>query len=90
VLRLTNGITRLDRHRNVDIRRELGIESILDLIERGQLRWYGHVKRMEDDRYLKKFLEWTPKGRRPVGRPRMRINNIKEAIERRGSSIKQV
>ena len=56
VLRLIKGVTRLDRLRNDDIRNELGVESILDLIEMGQLRWFGHVKRMEDHRYPKQFL----------------------------------
>ena len=60
VLRLIKGVTRLDRHRNEDIRRELGVESILDFVERGQLRWFGHVKRMGDERYPKRMLEWTP------------------------------
>ena len=72
VLRLIKGITRLDKHRNEDIRRELGVESILDFVERGQLRWFGHVKRMGDERYPKRMLEWTPQGRRPVGRSRKR------------------
>ena len=91
VLRLIKGVTRLDRLRNDDIRRELGIESILQSIERGQLRWYGHVKRMEDSRYPKQFLEWMPDGRRPVGRPRMRWkDNIEMAIEKRGATIQEV
>ena len=91
VLRLIKGVTRLDRFRNEDIRRELEIESLQDFIERGQLRWYGHVKRMEDGRHPQKYLEWTPHGRRPVGRPRMRWkNNINMAIVRRGSSMQQV
>ena len=88
VLRLIKGVTRLDRIRNVDIRRELGIDDILELIERGQLRWYGHVKRMEDNRYPKKFLEWMPDGRRPVGRPRTRWrDNIEKAVQKRGSTM---
>ena len=48
------------------------MDSILDLVERGQLRWYGCVKRMADHRYPKRLLEVIPEGRRPVGRPRMR------------------
>ena len=38
VLRLIRGVTRLDRLRNEDIRRELEVEDILKLIEKGQLR----------------------------------------------------
>ena len=91
VLRLIKGVTRLDRLRNEDIRRELGIDSILDLVEKGQLRWFGHVKRMAGHRYPRRFLETMPDGTRPVGRPRMRwIDNIKHSIEKRGCSIQQV
>ena len=91
VLRLIKGVTKLDRIRNDDIRRELGVESILHFIERGQLRWYGHVKRMGEDRYPKKYYEWTPEGRRPVGRPRIRWrNNIETALEKRGFSIHEI
>ena len=91
VLRLIKGVTRLDRLRNDDIRRELGIEGILETIERGQLRWYGHVNRMDNSRYPRQFLEWMPDGRRPVGRPRVRWkDNIKMAIERRGATIREV
>ena len=45
ILRLIHGVTKLDRVRNTIIRQALQIESILDLIERNQLRWFGHVKR---------------------------------------------
>ena len=72
VLRLIRGVTRLDRLRNEDIRRDLEIDNVLVLVERGQLRWYGHVKRMPDHRYPKRFLDMIPEGRRPVGRPRKR------------------
>ena len=42
------GIIRLDRVRNVDVRNELVIEPLIDKIEQGQLRWFGHLIRMKD------------------------------------------
>ena len=91
VLRLIKGVTKLDKIRNENIRRELEVEDILKFVERGQLRWYGHVKRMEDDRYPKKFLDWKPDGTRPVGRPKKRWReNLDEAMQRRGYSFQQV
>ena len=91
VLRLIKGVTRLDRLRNEDIRRELDMEGILDFVERGQLRWFGHVKRMEEQRYPRRFLEWRPQGRRPVGRPKMRwMENIERGVRRRGSSLQEI
>ena len=90
-LRLIKGVTIMDRMRNEDIRRELGIEGILELVERGQLRWFGHIKRMNEERYPRRFLEWIPQGRRPVGRPKMRwLQNIERGVERRGSSLREV
>ena len=47
VLRLIKGVTRRDHLRNVDIQNELDVEPITTYIEQGQLRWYGHVMRME-------------------------------------------
>ena len=91
VLRIIKGVTRLDRIRNADIRRELGVDNILELIEKGQLRWYGHVKRMGESRYPKQYLEWRPHGKRPVGRPRIRWkDNIEKAIQKRGSTIQDI
>ena len=72
VLRLIRRVARKDRIRNDYQREELGVESILKIIENGQLRWFGHVKRMERNRYPRKYYEWKPEGRRGVGRPRMR------------------
>ena len=72
VLRTVKGVTRRDRVRNPDIRRELRVEPLLEEIERIQLRWYGHVMRMTDNRLPRKYLLWQPSGSRPVGRPRKR------------------
>ncbi|PSN45506.1 hypothetical protein C0J52_27574 [Blattella germanica] len=34
-----------------------------------QLRWFGHVKRMMEDRLPKKIIEWQQMGSRTRGRP---------------------
>ena len=70
VLRLIMGVTRKDRMRNSRIREELKMTPLLEDIERGKPRWYGHVMRMEKERKQKKYLMWRPPGKRPVGRPR--------------------
>ena len=91
VLRLIKGVTRLDRIRNESIRNELEVEDVLRVVERGQLRWYGHVKRMDEDRYPRRFLDWEPNKTRPVGRPKKRWReNLDAAMRKRGSSIQQV
>ena len=43
--------------------------SLTEDIKTAQLRWFGHVKRMREDRLPKKIFEWQPMGRRKRGRP---------------------
>ena len=91
VLRLIMGTTRRDKIRNDVIREKLQVESVLNYVEKRQLIWYGHLQRMEDNRYPKKFYGWKPGGKRPVGRPRMRWKqNIDAAVIKRGSTIREV
>ena len=46
---------------------------------------------MEDTRHAKKFLEWVPPGRRPVGRPRKRwTQGVEEAAEQRGRKLQEI
>jgi hypothetical protein len=37
-------------------------------MEKNMLKWYGHVVRMEDNRWLKRITTWRPEVRRR-GRP---------------------
>ena len=91
VLRLIKGVTRRDRLRNISIREDLKVTPLLDEVENTKLRWYGHVKRMEERKMPKKYLEWTPPGKRSVGRPRKRwMDGIKESMLRRGTSLSEV
>ena len=72
------GKTRRDRIRTEDIRKSVGVCSVLNKIDAGQLRWLGHLERMEEERVVRGCWEWMPGGRRPRGRPRKRW---KETIE---------
>jgi hypothetical protein len=44
--------------------------DIIDIIERKRLQWYGHGKRMQEERIPKLIMEWIPGKRRKRGRPR--------------------
>jgi hypothetical protein len=44
---------------------------ILDDINTKQLKWYGHVQRMEEGRLPKQVVKWSPPGRRKRGRPKL-------------------
>ena len=79
-LRRINGSTSFDRVKSADDRKSLNIESLLLRLERSQLRWYGHVTRMPQERTVKKLLCSTPIGRRPRGRPRTRWRDYVEDL----------
>ena len=51
VLRMIAGVTRWARRRNEEIKQGTRVEHIVELVERRRLQWFGHVKRMNDDRY---------------------------------------
>ena len=74
-LRRISGLTLLDKVKSADIRESLNIESLLLQLERSQLRWYGHVTRMSQEKIAKKLFLLTPIGRRSRGRPRTRWRN---------------
>ena len=48
----------------------MGVKGKPDIIERKRLQWYGHVKRMPEEKIPKLIMEWIPPERRKRGRPR--------------------
>jgi len=72
VLRRIQGVSRLDRWRNEDIRQQLGQEGVLDLIRTRQEKWKCRLEEMSSDRTTKRVYVGVMEGRRPRGRPRMR------------------
>ena len=71
-LRRIEGLTLINKVRSSEIRKTLNIEPLFLRIERSQLRWFGHVSRMPQERLPKQTLLAKANGRRPVGRPRTR------------------
>ena len=80
LLRRVSGLTLLDKVKSAHIRESLNIESLLLRLERSQLRWYGHVTRMSQERTAKKLLCSTPIGRKPRGRHRTRWRDYVEDL----------
>ncbi|KAK4883266.1 hypothetical protein RN001_006585 [Aquatica leii] len=69
-------VTRLDKVNNQNIRERMGITlNILDTIEGKRLNWYGHLRRMPEERWPLKIWNWQPPRRRKRGRPRLSWNN---------------
>ena len=74
-------LIRIDRRRNSEIRRGINVD-ILETMECKRFRWYGDVERMDNDRWSKRIIHWTPLHRRKRGRPRKRWNTeMKVALE---------
>ena len=69
-LRRIEGVTLFNKVRSSEIRKSLNNEPLLLQIERSQLRWFGYVSRMLQERLPKQALLTKANGRRPVGRPR--------------------
>jgi hypothetical protein len=53
VLRRSARKSRMERIKNEHIKEIMGVKEkpdIIDIIDRKRLHWYGHVKRMQDER----------------------------------------
>ena len=79
-LQIIEEVTRFNKVRSSEIGKSLNIEPLLLRIERSQLRWFGHVSRMCQERLPKQALFAKANGRRPVGRPRSRWSNYIEDL----------
>ncbi|XP_066964223.1 uncharacterized protein [Macrobrachium rosenbergii] len=71
--------TRRDKMRNENVR-TAGAAPVMNKIEKGQLRWLGHIMRMDESRITKKRWNWIHEGRRLRGRPRKRWKGGVEEI----------
>jgi len=73
VLRRLARKSRTERIKNEHIKDIMGVKGepdIIDIIEKKRLQWYGHVKRMPEERIPKLIMEWVPMERSKRGRPR--------------------
>ena len=58
------GHTLRDHAQNDDIRKRLKVENITERCRKARLRWFGDVKRRDQDYIGRKTLEMLPPGRR--------------------------
>ena len=70
----------MDRVPNARIRKLCGVKKGLDeIIDEGALRWFGHMERIENDRFAKRVYVGECACSRSVGRLRKRwIDTVKE------------
>ena len=72
MLRRIKRVTLRDKVKNVDIRKELGVNSIQEKVREMKLRWSGHMQRMEENNEVRAVVDIRVPGKRPRGRPRGR------------------
>ena len=86
MVRWALGVTRKDRIRNEYVRGTAKITRLEDKLRGARLRWYGHVKRREENYVGKRMLEMAVPGRRKRGRPRRRwMDLLSEDMRRVGA-----
>ena len=71
-LRHLLGITKLDKEKNQCIIAKTGAQNIVQEIKQYHKKWLQHVQWMDTKRIPKQALQYKPKGRRKIGRPRKR------------------
>jgi len=65
--------SRMERIKNEHIKEIMIVkekQDIINIIQKKRLQWYGHVKRMLEERIPKLIMDWIPRERRKRGRPR--------------------
>jgi hypothetical protein len=77
------GKTKRDRVRSERIGEQVRQESVRRVLEERQLRWFGHVYRMERQRKPKQFMEAQVEGRKQESR-------IEEIGSRRGKTLEEM
>lgn len=71
-LRFVAGYTLFDKKRSEDIRSELKMHNIIDIIRRHQNNWREHIQRMPETSITRTIYSHDPRGRRNPGRPTKR------------------
>ena len=90
-LRRVAGKTRRDRVRNNIIREEVGQTAIQEHIKKKELRWFGHLNRLDENRIPRKVFEARTEGTRTRGRPRMEWEKyITDIAKEKGKSLPEV
>ena len=81
-LRSFVAVSRMDRVRNEEVHRRAGMErELASRADQRVLRWFGHVKRMDEYRMDRRVLMAEVSGGRVRGRPRLgRMNGVKVAL----------
>ena len=88
-LRSMVGVSRIDRVRNQSVRNRSGVvDKLSNRVEKKVLGWFGHLERMNRDRFASKVWKSSVNGARPRGRPRMGwMDGVVNGLHARGLSL---
>src|SRR5271163_4714295 len=91
VLRRILGVTRRNRRRNNDVRKDLGVSrDIVNEIRQRRLAYFGHIVRMELSRSPNILLYGQVHGSRPRGRPRKRwMDGVRDDCRNIGITLEE-
>jgi len=64
VLRRSARKSRMERIKNEQVKDIMGVKEKPDIIEKKRLQWYGHARRMPEERIPTLIMEWIPWERR--------------------------
>jgi len=64
------GVKLQNRIPSKGLRKRLGLNDIISVLQQNRLRRYGHVLQKEDNDWVKKCMEYEVEGVRPRGRPK--------------------
>jgi len=64
------GVGVKDRVPSKELRRRLGLDNIISVLQQNRLQRYAHVLQKEDNDWVKKCMEYEVEGARPRGRPK--------------------
>jgi hypothetical protein len=88
-LRRSARVSRLEHISNQEIRIRMNAEeSITDRIKNKGLNWFGHVLKMEEERWSKQIYQWKPPWKSKRGRPNKSWREeMMTAMQSRGLNI---
>ncbi|XP_063596253.1 uncharacterized protein LOC134773106 [Penaeus indicus] len=79
MLRFTLGLTRKNRIRNETVRDMLATRKLGEKLRDRRLRWFGHMKRREQNYVDRRMSQMAPPGKGRKCRPKRRfMNKIRE------------
>ena len=85
MLRMMLGVSLKDKLGNEEFRRRTTVTSVVTIVERSKLRWYGHLLRKNEEEVVRQAWEVPIKGKRSKGRQLKRWKDgLRERLEELG------